>query len=171
MEDYVCRLNNEGGRSMKKFVVVILAMLTLLFISACNNNNKDSTGDDLPEFVDVKLTISPENGQVNEPIMFEAKVTQGNENVEDADSVSFEIWRSKDEVHEKVEVKHAENGIYRLERSFNQEGTYYIISHVSARDMHNMPKKEFIIGTASEPEDPKEAKDSMEMDMEGHETK
>jgi hypothetical protein len=31
-----------------------------------------------------------------------------------------------------------------------------------------MPKKEFVIGTASEPEDPKESKDSMEgMDMEG----
>ena len=105
---------------------------------------------------------------MNEPIIFEAKITQGDENVEDADEVTFEIWRSKDEKHEKIDVKHAEDGIYRLEKTFEQEGTYYIISHVTARDMHNMPKKEFVVGNASEPEDPKDAKDSMEMDMEGH---
>jgi hypothetical protein len=81
--------------------------------------------------------------------------------------VKFEIWRAHDENHEKVEIKHAENGIYRLERTFEQEGTYYIISHVTARDMHNMPKKEFVIGTPSEPEEPKDSEDSMEhMEME-----
>lgn len=155
---------------MKKFILVSLSILLLLVISACNSNNKnnDNVGEDLPEFVEVELTISPEHGKVNEPISIEAKITQGDENVEDADKVTFEIWRSKDENHEKIDVTHAEDGIYRLEKSFQQEGTYYIISHVTARDMHNMPKKEFIIGNASEPEDPKDAKDSMEMDMEGH---
>jgi hypothetical protein len=152
---------------MKKFLFFVLIIVSVLSISACNNNNNKA--DELPEFVEVVLTVNPEKGNANEPIIFEAKVTQGDENVEDADKVTFEIWRSKDEKHEKIEVKHTEDGIYRLEKSFAQEGTYYIISHVSARDMHNMPKKEFIVGTASEPEDPNESKDSMEeMDMEGH---
>jgi outer membrane lipoprotein-sorting protein len=148
---------------MKKFLFLSLAIVLLLFISACNN--KDNSGEELPEFVEVELTINPENGQVNDPITFEAKVTQGDENVEDAE-VTFEIWRAKDEKHEKIDVKHAEKGIYRLEKPLEQEGTYYIISHVTARDMHNMPKKEFIVGTASEPEDPNEQKDNM--NMEGH---
>ena len=141
-------LQLEGGINMKKFLFVSLSIFLVLVISACNSNSKDNDtkGDELPEFVDVKLTISPEKGQVNEPIIFEAKITQGDENVEDADEVTFEIWRSKDEKHEKIEVKHAEDGIYRLEKTFQQEGTYYIISHVTARDMHNMPKKEFIVG-------------------------
>jgi hypothetical protein len=152
---------------MKKFLFLVLIIVSVLSISACNNN--DDKVDELPEFVEVVLTVNPEKGNANEPITFEAKVTQGDENVEDADKVTFEIWRAKDEKHEKIEVKHAEDGIYRLEKPFAQEGTYYIISHVSARDMHNMPKKEFIVGTASEPEDPNESKDSMEeMDMEGH---
>ena len=34
-------------------------------------------GRELPEFVEVELTISPETGQVNEPISIEAKITQG----------------------------------------------------------------------------------------------
>jgi YtkA-like len=155
---------------MKKILFVSLSILLILIISACNSTSKnnDNAGEELPEFVEVELTISPETGQVNEPISIEAKITQGDENVEDADKVTFEIWRSKDANHEKIDVTHSEDGNYRLEKSFQQEGTYYIISHVTARDMHNMPKKEFIIGNASEPEDPKDAKDSMEMDMEGH---
>ena len=152
---------------MKKFKILSLLFLALLIVSACGNKeDQDQADTELPEFVEVKLTVTPEHGQANEPIVFEAKVTQGEENVEDADEVKFEIWRAKDENHEKVTVKHAEDGIYRLEKSFEQEGTYYIISHVTARDMHNMPREEFVIGTASEPEDPNESKDSM--DMEGH---
>lgn len=149
---------------MKKFLFFVLIIVSVLSISACNNNNNKA--DELPEFVEVVLTVNPEKGNVNEPIIFEAKVTQGDENVEDADKVTFEIWRAKDEKHEKIEVKHAEDGVYRLEKSFAKEGTYYIISHVSARDMHNMPKKEFIVATPSEPEDPNESME--EMDMEGH---
>lgn len=151
---------------MKKLLWISLALMCLSVISACNNNQP---AEDVPEMIEVELTVTPEKGNMNEPVVFEAKVTQGDEAVEDAKSVKFEIWRAHAEKHEKMDVKHAENGIYRLEKSFQNEGTYYIISHVTARDMHNMPKKEFIIGSPSEPEDPNETKHSMEdMEMEGH---
>jgi hypothetical protein len=150
---------------MKKMLFLSLMVLSFLLVSACNNEQHPAN-DDLPEFVEVDLTVTPENGKANEPIVFEAKVTQGDENVEDADEVKFEIWRAKDEKHEKISVEHSEDGIYRLEKTFQQEGTYYIISHVTARDMHNMPKQVFVVGTPSEPEDPSESKD--DMNMEGH---
>ncbi|MDM5331390.1 FixH family protein [Neobacillus sp. CF12] len=150
---------------MKKMLFLSLMVLAFLLVSACNNKQHPAN-DELPEFVEVNLTVTPENGKANEPIVFEAKVTQGDENVEDADEVKFEIWRAKDEEHEKITVEHSEDGIYRLEKTFQQEGTYYIISHVTARDMHNMPKEVFVVGTPSEPEDPSESKD--DMNMEGH---
>lgn len=149
---------------MRKYLFLILIIVSVLSISACNN--EENKADELPDFVEVDLTVNPEKGNVNEPMVFEAKVTQGAESVEDADEVTFEIWRSKDEKHEKIKVEHTTDGIYRLEKSFQQEGTYYIISHVTARDMHNMPKKVFVVGTPSEPEDPSESKNHM--NMEGH---
>ncbi|OLS34347.1 FixH family protein [Bacillus sp. MRMR6] len=149
---------------MRTLLVIMLAFLSI--VSACDNNQPTQ---EVPEFVEVKLTVHPETGRVNQPILFEAKVTQGNESVEDANEVKFEIWRAQDENHEKILVEHAENGIYRLEKAFEEEGTYYIISHVTARDMHNMPKKEFIVGQPSEPEDPKDTHDSMDMDMDKEE--
>lgn len=138
---------------MKVLRLVLLAVVCLVFLASCGNQKAKQ--DQVPEMLNVDLSISPEKGEVNQPVTFKAKVTQGKEAVNDADEVTFEIWRSKDPNHEKVQIKKANKGIYSLTKSFKQEGTYYIFSHVTARGMHNMPKKEFVIGQPSEKEDSK----------------
>jgi hypothetical protein len=143
---------------MKKMMYLVVSILLLVMLSSCSSSKTNSNGQ--PQMLNVELAVKPEQGKVGQPITFEAKVTQGNDRVNDADEVQFEIWRAKDQQHEKIAIKHPKNGIYQLKKTFSQEGTYYIISHVTARGMHNMPKKEFIVGTPSEPEDPK-ANDSM----------
>lgn len=143
-------------------MVLIITLIVVVALTACSQKEEAE-----PLFVDVKLTVSPEKGEPNEPVIIEAKVTYGEEEVTDADEVTFEIWRAHDEEHEKMEIEHAENGIYRLEKSFEQEGTYYVISHVTAKEMHSMPKKEFVIGEASEPEEESSTSHGdMDMDME-----
>lgn len=149
---------------MKKLFLLLVSLLAVGFMTACSQQeDKDAE----PQFIDVKLSVTPEKGELNEPVTMEAKVTYGDEDVTDAE-VQFEIWRAHDEEHEKIEIEHAENGIYRFEKSFEQEGTYYVISHVTAKEMHNMPKKEFVIGEASEPED-ESSNSHMNMDEEGNE--
>jgi hypothetical protein len=145
---------------MKKLLFLIVSLILLSALASCNTNKNSSSGE--PKMLDVNLSVKPDTGKVGEPITFEAKVTQGNENVNDADDVVFEIWRSKDPNHEKTTIRHPKKGIYQLQKSFQQEGTYYIISHVTARGMHNMPKKEFVVGTPSEQEDANSSNSSME---------
>jgi hypothetical protein len=148
---------------MKKLFVFLMAVLCFGMVVSCSDKKEDA--DQLPQMLEVDLSIKQDPGKINQPITFEAKVTQGNDKVNDAE-VIFEIWRAKDDKHEKVEIKHTEKGIYRLDKTFTREGTYYIISHVTARDMHNMPKKEFTIGSPSEPEDSNSnaSMNGMEMD-------
>lgn len=151
---------------MKKYSLIGIVLLLLL--TSCSLTAKKE--DQVPEMLNVELSVHPAKGEVNQPVIFEAKVTQGSEKVNDADEVTFEIWRANDPNHEKIEIKHPKEGVYRLEKSFSQEGTYYIISHVTARDMHNMPKKEFVIGNPSEPE--KSSNSTMEgMDSDSSNTK
>lgn len=134
---------------MRKLGMLLIPMLVLILLASCGTTKKE---DQVPEMLNVDLTVEPAKGEVNQNILFKAKVTQGTENVNDADDVVFEIWRSKDPNHKKFTIKHASKGVYSIEKSFSQEGTYYIISHVTARGMHNMPKKEFVVGNPSEPE-------------------
>lgn len=137
----------------KKIIGIIAAVLILVLVVALLLQGRSGKDEDFePVFIDIELTITPEEINVNDTVTFDAKVTYGDEVVEDADEVVFEIWRAHDEEHETVEVEHMENGIYRLEKSFDREGTYYIITHVTAKDMHYMPKREFVVGEPSEPE-------------------
>lgn len=134
-----------------------------LFATACTQDQAEEE----PQFLEVELTANPEKAEKGEEITFEAKVSYGPEAVEDAEEVKFEIWRSQAEEHEKIIVEHTENGVYQLKKSFEEEGTYYIISHVTARRMHNMPKIEFVVGNPSEPEDGNSADMKMD-DMDEH---
>lgn len=143
---------------MKRLWITIMVVLLGLFATACTQDQAEEE----PQFLEVDLTANPEKAEKGEEITFEAKVSYGPEEVEDAEEVKFEIWRSQSEDHEKIVVDHAENGVYRLKKSFEEEGTYYIISHVTARRMHNMPKIEFVVGNPSEPEEGNSA--DMKMD-------
>lgn len=150
---------------MKKLLLTIMITFAGIITAACSQQEVEEE----PQFLDVQLTVFPEKAQVNEEITFEAKVTYGPEEVKDADEVKFEIWRAHAEEHEKIVVEHSENGIYRLKKSFNDEGTYYLVAHVTARSMHNMPKIEFIVGNPSEPEDGASSEmDDKEMDNDEH---
>ena len=150
---------------MKKLLNIWLPVMFMVSLTACSNHN---AAEEEPQFLEVELSINPEKAKANEPVVFEAKVTYGEEEVTDADEVKFEIWRANAEEHEKILVEHAENGIYRLEKTFEEEGTYYIYSHVTARRMHNMPKKEFVIGQPSEPEEESVSPKMENMDESGH---
>jgi tetrahydromethanopterin S-methyltransferase subunit B len=138
---------------MKKIRLVLLSFLCVLVLAACTSQ-KDKENS-IPKMLEVKLSITPEKGEANQPVTFNAMVTQGKEKINDADEVTFEIWRSMDPNHEKIEVKKGKDGVYSLSKTFQQNGTYYVISHVTARGMHTMPKKEFVIGQPSAEESSK----------------
>jgi hypothetical protein len=151
---------------MKQLLITIMVVLLALFSTACS---KDSAEEE-PQFLNVELTANPDKAEINEEITFDAKVTYGSEEVKDAEEVKFEIWRSQAEKHEKIVVEHTEKGIYRLKKSFSEEGTYYIISHVTARRMHSMPKVEFFVGNPSEPEDENSKETDKMEEMDEHNT-
>lgn len=149
---------------MKRVIALIIFVLLIGAAAACSSQTGQT--NETPQMLNVELSVKPDKIKPNQPVTFEAKVTQGNEAVNDADQVVFEIWRAKAKQHERIEIKHPKNGVYSLEKAFPEDGTYYIISHVTARNMHNMPKKVFIVGIPSGPEDSNAANlmDGMNMD-------
>jgi hypothetical protein len=129
---------------MKK--IIFLSLCVLFVLGGCS---KEEKSDELPAFVEVVIQI-PKTVYVDEEVVIEAHVTQGDEKVEDAKKVEFEIWKTDQETHEKVLGEHQGEGIYSISSTFLEEGDYFVIAHVTARDMHNMPKQEFTVSKTAE---------------------
>ncbi|GHI00809.1 FixH family protein [Neobacillus kokaensis] len=138
---------------MKHKSLLMLFVVSIMIIAAGCGTSKEkdtsSQNQEVPAMIDVALKINPENPQPNQEVTFSATVTQGNEKVDDADEMTFEIWKDGQEKHEKIQGKHKGDGVYSITKGFPEAGKYTVISHVTARDMHNMPQKEFTVGDAS----------------------
>ena len=119
--------------------------MTLVLLTACS---KKEVFEDVeaPLLIAVELTVT-EKVEVNETVVMEAVVTQGVEKVEDASEVVFEVWEEgKKTESEMIESANEKEGLYRAETSFDHDGIFHIQVHVTARDMHVMPKREVTVG-------------------------
>ncbi|WP_077619163.1 FixH family protein [Bacillus sinesaloumensis] len=132
-----------------KRIVLFLFMAMLLIVVACNNEtDTENTNSNMTELtpLEVDLIIEPDKINPGEEVTFRAKVTQGEEAVEDADEVSFEIKEKGTEESEFLDGVHTSDGEYTVVKSFEVDGIYYVTAHVTARSMHTMPKVEIEIG-------------------------
>ncbi|MBN8192537.1 FixH family protein [Bacillus sp. NTK074B] len=135
---------------MKKLSLFMLVGFLALFIAACGNSNEDNGAkdDEKLEAIEAKLDV-PEKGEKGQTVSLSTKVTQGDENVEDAGEVKYEIWKNDHkEESEMIEAKHDKDGVYKADKTFEEDGMYTVQVHVTARDMHTMPKTEIVIGNA-----------------------
>lgn len=123
---------------MTKKGFLLFAILVLTIISGCSKESE------LPELIEVKVEL-PSEIMINKEVEFQANVTQGKEQVNDADKVEFEIWKEgqSDEENNKIEAEINKDGNYYINETFKETGKYFVIAHVTARDMHTMPKVEF----------------------------
>ncbi|KAA0546622.1 hypothetical protein FZW96_15405 [Bacillus sp. BGMRC 2118] len=128
---------------MKK---VSLLLLVVGILAGCSGEKEghESGHTSAPMMIEVEI-LTPENVTADEEIKLSAEVTQGDETVEDANEVMFEVRASGQDKGEMIDAPHEGDGIYTAEKTFENEGTYIVIAHVTARDMHNMPSKEIVV--------------------------
>ncbi|MEB3101876.1 FixH family protein [Ferviditalea candida] len=135
---------------MKKIFSALVALILLL--TACAQKNSDGEhashgGGDvemLPIHADLQI---PESVEPGAEVVLKVVVTQGNEKINDARQVEFEIWKGEDKDHSQmIPATNGGNGIYSAKQTFDTEGLYSVVSHVTARDMHTMPMKKITVG-------------------------
>jgi hypothetical protein len=166
MVRHIKKKNVKGEFRMKKISLFVLVGFLALIIAACGNSNEDNGAkeDEKLEAIEAKLDV-PEKGEKGETVSLSTKVTQGEENVEDAGEVKYEIWKNgHKEESEMIEAKHDKEGVYKAEKTFEEDGMYTVQVHVTARDMHTMPKAEIAIGEVEVEEHGEESGD----DHHGH---
>lgn len=131
-----------------KACLIAVILLVLIVIAGCSKGgSKAAEADAMLEPIHVQLEVTPAAPINGEPVTFTATVTHQGKMVDDAKEVMFEFWNTADDnaKHHQVKVKSAGNGTYVLEHTFQEPGTYEVISHVTARDQHSMPSKQFTV--------------------------
>ena len=132
---------------MKKLFLT-LAMAAVLAVGCGAEDDTVDTleSGEVPVEVIVEV-LTPEKLNAGEATTLEVKVTQGDEAVNDADSVDFEVWESGlREEGAMLDGELTEDGVYTAEYTFDHDGVYYMYAHTTARGMHVMPKQQFIVG-------------------------
>ncbi|WP_175988263.1 FixH family protein [Bacillus sp. Marseille-Q1617] len=137
---------------MKKLLLFLLMSVLALLVSACGNSNAGDSSEEGNKMEPIAAELEvPEKGEKGKALSLSTKVTQGAESVEDADEVKYEIWKNgQKEESEMIEAKHDKDGVYKAEKTLDEDGMYTVQVHVTAREMHTMPKTEITIGEGHE---------------------
>ncbi|MBY0062472.1 MULTISPECIES: FixH family protein [Priestia] len=125
---------------MKKRISISIISLCLL-LTACGQEPAQSTNAEQPKPLNVNLQ-GPEALRKNESGNYKAEVTYGNEKVnnDDVELIEFEIEKKDGDGKGKMlKPKQIGEGVYEIQTSFSEPGTYTVQSHVSAKGTHNMP--------------------------------
>lgn len=126
-----------------------LSMLgLLLFLAACTAES--SRVSEVPEIVEADILL-PAEMNPDEDYQLQVRVSQGGEPVTDADEVLFELWNdSEGGESTRIEAIHIGEGMYQIDQTFNATGVYTIQTHITARALHIMPKRQFRVGDVTQ---------------------
>ncbi|MEC5425370.1 FixH family protein [Virgibacillus sp. C22-A2] len=134
---------------MQNKIWLSILMLSLLVLTACNGDeNIEDTEEDseIIQVLEVDLSV-PEEADVEEKVELTALVTYGEEKVNDADEIEFELWEEGNKEDSiKLEAINNNDGTYSTETAFDKDGIFTVQVHVTARDLHTMPQQSITVG-------------------------
>ncbi|MFG6149782.1 FixH family protein [Halobacillus sp. B23F22_1] len=129
----------------------LIIFTCIILLAACGTSqDNESASEEDTEIVqpEVEVVFEDEPLPISEETSIQAIVTADDEPIIDADYVEFEIWNEAEgeEESETIEAEHQEEGLYEIDYTFEESGTYQVIAHTQARDVHTMPQVEVQVG-------------------------
>lgn len=132
---------------MKKLMIILLLILFILSGCTGNESNEEHVEGLNPQMIEVHLSAEPEQMMPQERVEVLAKVTLDGKDVNNADEVVFEFWKDgHSDQSEKIDGDFIGEGVYSTTKTFADKGVYYVVSHVTLREMHNMPRIKLVVG-------------------------
>jgi hypothetical protein len=140
----------------KKMTFTLLSAFLIFLLGACGTSDDQQeeagSGHEGHEETDAEegvhpLTVDlqlPEKAAVGEEVTIRTIVTMGDEVVEDADEVKYEIQNKAGE-SEMIVAEFDGEESYPITKTFDEPGTYKVIPHTTARGQHTMPSKDITV--------------------------
>ncbi|TMW70317.1 FixH family protein [Alteribacter natronophilus] len=159
---------------MKKLLVMLAG--AALIAAACGTEeepeNTNAGEEDTFGPVDVEVLMDDEGDPGDWTL--EAEVTQDGNPVNNADEVVFEVWvQGNQEESDMIDYDNVEDGVYTAPYTFEEDGIYFVVPHVTARGQHVMPRHEIRVGDVDDSDVVEEEEDhdhSSDHDHEDHDS-
>ncbi|GAA0450965.1 FixH family protein [Alkalibacillus silvisoli] len=152
---------------MKKWLLILVAAM-LVIMAACGGDDQEAETNDVDSLAPLEVEVLMEQEQDLGETTLSTRVTQDGEAVNDANDVTFEVWQEgQKEAGDMVEGSLVEDGVYEVSYTFEEEGAFYVVPHVTAREQHHMPQYDLVVGDA-EVETATSDGNSHEHDHHGH---
>lgn len=137
---------------MKKMFTLLTIILLLL--SGCGKSQEegkksDGNKEEQPAMLTAELQL-PNEAKANEPVKIGVMVKKGDQFVDDASEVLFEMRDKEGTYKERQEGVLEKDGFYKVEHTFPKGGTYEVSAHVTASNMHAMPEKNLVVHEGKE---------------------
>jgi hypothetical protein len=157
---------------VKKILSSMLLTSLMFFSVACGESESDSGPTNVSDInldpLEAELII-PETAEPQETVTLQTKVTQGEEIVDDASEVIFEVWIDGEKSDsDMIEADlPGVDGLYEVTYEFTEEALYKVQPHVTARGSHVMPVGDVIVGDVEVEEEIHEANSNEQTHDEG----
>ncbi|MBD8035889.1 MULTISPECIES: FixH family protein [Solibacillus] len=111
-----------------------LLYLLVLLLAGCSAPSAET--------IEVTIKASEQEVEAFEPVKITSHVTLNNESISSGVEIEFELINPDGTSIGTVTPTNEGEGLYSIETSFDGQGTYKIISHVSYGELHEMPEVE-----------------------------
>ncbi|UTR14055.1 FixH family protein [Salipaludibacillus sp. LMS25] len=147
----------KWGEEMKRVMTSLVVIGLAGLLTACGQGEADNSSGAVDvndvnlEPLEAEINI-PDTAEAGEEVVLQALVLQGDEQVDDASEVIFEVWLDGEKAEsEMIEADlPGEEGIYEVTYEFSQNGVYMVQPHVTARGSHVMPVEDITVGHKTE---------------------
>ncbi|WCN39315.1 FixH family protein [Aneurinibacillus uraniidurans] len=126
--------------------VLLLVFLLVALVGCSANNTQKPSANAEPAPIEVEFQTKTWAPKVGDTLTFKLVVTQNGQPLDKPDDVYIELWKDKQrENHETVKPKKIGAGLYELTQTYKEPGTYYLMYHVEAGEVHEMSKRKVVV--------------------------
>lgn len=113
--------------------MIRLLLAALLLLAGCSAKAEPKP------LLDVSVKANKQTVEAFEPVKITTAVTLNDEQIDDKLDISYEVINPSSISVGSVTPQKQADGRYMIETSFDETGTYQIVSHVSYASLHEMP--------------------------------
>ncbi|MFC4322261.1 FixH family protein [Litchfieldia salsa] len=149
-----------------KFQNLLFLMIFTIVVSGCSL--KEGTEALYKQENVLKIEVElPAEIKINEQYEFKAIFTERDRNVTDIENIKFTFWKNGENGEELI-PENKGKGIYTIEKTFEEEGLYFVKVEANTIESKVMPTKQFIVGSLTEEDLQSLPKNNTGVEHEGH---